>query len=71
MTSPARKKEGNKPHFRSAAKRAAYDYLEQLLRDAQRKLRKNKLDLYVLTKNQRELKADIAGLHQVLQEFKK
>lgn len=65
------KKEGNKPHFRSAAKRAAYEYLERQLQDAQRKLRNNKLDLLVLIRNQRQLKADIAGLHQVIQEFKK
>lgn len=65
------KKDGNKPHFRSAAKRAAYEYLETQLRNAQRALRDNKFKLYALTKEQGQLKRDIAGIHQVIEEFKK
>lgn len=65
------KKEGNRPKFRSAAKRIAYDYLEMQRNNAQRLLRDNKYKLLSLQKEQRELKADIAGLHQVIQEFKK
>lgn len=65
------KKQGNKPIFRSSAKRAAYEYLEQQLRNAQRKLKENKYQLLVLQKEQGNLKRDIAGLHQVIQEFKK
>jgi hypothetical protein len=65
------KKEGNKPHFRSAAKRAAYEYLENQLKQATRKLRETKFEIYRLAKQQTQLKSDIAGLHQVIQEFKK
>jgi hypothetical protein len=65
------KKEGNRPHFRSAAKRAAFEYLEKQLNLAQRKLRDNKFEIYSLSKAQSQLKADIAGIHQVIQEFKK
>ena len=65
------KKEGNKPHFRSAAKREAFEYLERQLRDAQKKLRDNKFEIYKMAKLQSQLKKDIAGLHQVIQEFKK
>lgn len=66
------KKEGkNKPYFRSAAKRASYDYIETKLKSSQRALRDNKWKLIGLNKEQRDLKADVAALHQLMQEFKK
>lgn len=65
------KKEGNKPHFRNSAKRAAFDYLEDQLKAAQRKLQDNKTKISSLTSEQNELKKDIAGIQQVIQEFKK
>lgn len=65
------KKTGNKPRFRSAAKQVAYEYLEKQLNDSQRKLRDNKFKIYSLAKEQAQLKQDIAGIHQVIQEFRK
>ncbi len=66
------KKEGkNKPHFRSAARRAGFEYLERQLQLAQRKLRDNKYEISKLTKEQTILKSDISGLHQLIQEFLK
>jgi len=66
-----RKREDNKPHFRSAAKRAAFDHIERLRRDAERKLRSNKYDIEKLAREQGQLKNDIAALHQLRQEFLK
>lgn len=60
-----RKTEGNKPRFRSAAKAAGYDYLVSSLKAKQRALSDNKYKLASIQREQRELKKDIAGLHQV------
>lgn len=67
----SKKRLDNKPHFRSAAKRAAFDHIERLLRDAERKLRSNKFEIYKLAADQGQLKNDIAALHQLRQEFLK
>lgn len=66
-----RKKEGNRPHFRSAAKRAAFEYLETHLKAAHRKLADARGKLYVVQRDIREAKRDIAGISQVIQEYKK
>lgn len=65
------KKEGNRPHFRSAAKRAAYDYLESQLKTKIVALRDRRWRLQGIAREIRELKSDIAGLNQVMQEYKK
>ncbi len=65
------KKEGSKKYFRSAAKRTAYEHLELQLKTAQRKLRDNRWEIAKLAREQRTLKADIAGIAQVMEEFKK
>lgn len=64
------KKEGNRPQFRSAAKRAAFEYLEMQLSNAHYAFRDNKFKINMLQKEQGQLKRDIAGLQQVMNEFK-
>lgn len=66
------KKDGkNKSFFRSQAKRNAHEYLQMQIQTAQRKLRDNKRAILFLTKEQNELKKDVAGLNQLLMEFLK
>lgn len=66
-----KKRDDNKPHFRSSAKRAAFDHLERLLSDAHRNLRSNKQEMLVLARRSGQLKNDIAALHQLKMEFLK
>lgn len=64
-------KTDNRPNFRSAAKVRAYEFLEQQLQTAQRKLRTNTFNLQSIAREQRQLKADIGDLQRVIWEFKK
>ena len=64
-------KTDNKPNFRSAAKRASFEHIEKLIRDAHKKLSDNKFKIAQLSKENGQLKSDLAALHQLKEEFKK
>jgi len=59
----------NKPFFRSIAKRSAYEMLERQLREAQKRLIKNKYEIHSLAAQQNQLKKDVAALNQCMWEF--
>jgi len=61
----------SKPRFRSEAKRIAYDHLEKLHRDAQRKLNSNRHEIHRLAREQRQLKNDVVALAQLMWEMRK
>ena len=61
----------NRPNFRAAGKRAAYEFLENRLKDAQRKLNSNKYELQRIAREQRSLKQDVAAIQQVMWEFRR
>jgi len=65
------KKEGNKPKFRSEAKRVAYAFLESQMRETNRRINENKMKMKAMQKDQSTLKKDLAALYQVMSEFKK
>lgn len=64
-------KSDTKPIFRSAARRAGWELLRGMLLKAQRALSDNRYEIAKLASTQRQLKADVAGLHQLLEEYKK
>jgi two-component sensor histidine kinase len=64
-------RQDNKPVFRSIARREAYEYLQRRLKEAQIRLKNNKYEIASLARQQGQLKTDIAGLNQLLQEFLK
>lgn len=63
------KRDDSRPRFRSIAKQAGYDQLRDLLKKTQRKLNDNRDQIKSLSKEQAQLKADISGLHQIIQEY--
>jgi hypothetical protein len=65
------KKEGNKPRFRSEAKRAGFEYIENEIRKTRAKYAENKFNQARIAREQGQLKKDLAGLFQVREEFLK
>ncbi len=52
-------------------RRAAFEHLDKLMKDAQRKIRNNKHELSRIAKEQGQLKNDLSALHQLRTEFLK